>query len=620
MKAHINLQTRGLLVAVVPLIFQMLFIVWLIFKLFEVQTDIVKTSQSREIVSTTHLLFGDSAVKRIAAAVGDFGSSDIQPGVDSSLESRVATIENLTRSEPERALLAKKMIDQMNELLSLGHHADVEKKLGPTHWVHQEQNFYLPISIAVERFFDAANNLIGYEEMNYPFNSRAVKAIIDNVISASVGFVFASVAISAILGWFYARSIRAPLLRLEQNSELLAKREKLLPALEGKDELSSLDQFLHEVSDSLDEAFLKERELLNNAADMICALTEEGEFSSINPSGERLLGFKASELIGKSILEFVSDGDVVRADGELSAVRWSADTRIFEVQLKGSVGVPIDTRWSMRWSMSDRAIFCVAHDMTEEKNIEKLKEDFVDMVSHDLRSPLTSMLGALFFITNGTMGPMSEEISAEIAGAHRNVQRLITFVNDFLDFQKLSAGQMTIQPIKSSLREIISEAIAQVSHAAGPKGIRLQVMQADASIVCDKTKVIQVLVNLLTNAVKFTPPQGDVDVFLTGRSGATLVCVSDAGPGVPHVLREKIFEAFEQVPGESAKEGTGLGLAICKLICDAHGWSIGVEDRYESALCEGKRRGPGSLFWISIPNNPAEGMGYVEGPNSSSPA
>jgi PAS domain S-box-containing protein len=608
MNAQMNLQTRGLMVAVIPFFFQMLFIGWLMVQLWQVQSEVVKTSQSREITSTAHMLVLDSMVKQIVPTLGDGVLEERDPNLDV----RIARIRDLTSSDPNRSLLANKMLERMNDLLDLGRRAVAEKRFGEAHWIKVDEQYYRPMDLAGERFFEAATDLVTFEEQRYPFDSKAMRSRIDQVVSTSVLFVVISVIVSIVVGWFYARSIRAPLVHLKDNGQLLAKRQVLPPPLSGKDELSKLDQFLHEVSDSLDEAFLKEKELFNNAADMICALTEEVTFTNVNPSGERLLGFKSSELEGRSILEFVDGEDVVKADSELSMVKLSADTRIFEVRLKAAGSGSVDTRWSIRWSMSDHAIFCVVHDMTEEKNIEKLKEDFVDMVSHDLRSPLTSMLGSLFFITKGALGPVSNEVGLEVSTAHKNVQRLITFVNDFLDFQKLSAGQMVIQPGRVALREIFSETLASVGHLAEPKGIKLSVPQADVNLVCDKTKVIQVLANLLSNAIKFSPPGGEIHIFLARRSGTTLICVTDSGPGVPHALRQKIFEAFEQVPGESAREGTGLGLAICKLICDAHGWSIGVEGRDESALCDGQTREPGSVFWVSIPHSSAEAKGYVE--------
>src|SRR5262249_20191863 len=231
MNAQINLQTRGLLVAVIPFVFQMIFIGWLVVELWQVQSELVKTSQSREIASTAQLLLLDSMVKQIVPTLGDGVAEERDPNLDA----RVVRIRNLTSSEPNRALLANKLIERMNELLELAHRADAEKRFGESHWIKVDEQFYKPMNLATERFLEASSDLVAYEEQRYPFDSKAMGLRIDHVVSTSTVFVIISMIVSIALGWFYARSIRAPLIHLKDNGELLAQRQVLPPPLPGKD-------------------------------------------------------------------------------------------------------------------------------------------------------------------------------------------------------------------------------------------------------------------------------------------------------------------------------------------------------------------------------------------------
>src|SRR5262249_49081193 len=154
------------------------------------------------------------------------------------------------------------------------------------------------------------------------------------------------------------------------------------------------------------------------------------EFSMANPYVQKMLGRSNTEIIGTPLFEVVFQDDILAAEEQCREARNSSDLHSFELRLKHKNGRIIDTRWTVFWSDIQKALFCVVHDITEQKNIDRLKQDFVDMVSHDLRSPLMSMGGTMELIAAGATGELTPAVQKEVLTAQRNIDRLTDFVND----------------------------------------------------------------------------------------------------------------------------------------------------------------------------------------------
>ncbi len=238
-----------------------------------------------------------------------------------------------------------------------------------------------------------------------------------------------------LLGSLYAVSIRRPLRRLSENARLLSQRQKLLPAMSNTGSFGKLDQLLHLTAAGVESALLKEREVFENAADLICIIDENGNFVSINPIVERMLGSQPSDLIGRQVNMLAQVEQSLLIDEYIRDAIQAREMKRFDVRLQSLGGTVIETRWSCIWSESQRRLFCVAHDVTEEKAIEVLKQDFADMISHDLRSPLMAMSNALTLIEKGVKGDISDDARLSVQASSKNVDKLIALVNDLLDFK-----------------------------------------------------------------------------------------------------------------------------------------------------------------------------------------
>lgn len=495
---------------------------------------------------------------------------------------------------------------------------------GELHWKRVNNDFPFRLVALCDEFLTKFTTLIRAEK-----NTIAASAVSERW-ERFQQLPYLAIAVSVLFGILQATAlaitIKRPLTRIQENCRRMATDEQLLPALTGRDELSGLDRLFHNMAHSVRGTLDGEKAMIENARDLICSLSADGAFLKANRSCSSLLGYSQEDLLTKSLLDICRPEDTVKADDEIRTSVERNDMRTFELTLLRTDGSPVDTRWSCVWSERDDALFALVRDITEEKNIERLKQDFVDMISHDLRSPLTSMLGSLGMIEQGAKGPLPAEAQTEIESAVRNVEQLVDFINDLLDFQKLKSGRMQLERVHFELQDLIDSAIEAVKSDAKEKAISLVLPDASTTIYGDRNKLQQLVANLLTNAICHAPSGSAVELVAVWTSSTVEIRVIDSGPGVPIEYREQIFDAFFEVPSQKSKEGTGLGLAICKLIVDAHGGKIGVsgtslhdvqsqtgkierqsaEPFAKPVVAEDSSKSPektGSIFWFTLPRS-----------------
>jgi signal transduction histidine kinase len=230
------------------------------------------------------------------------------------------------------------------------------------------------------------------------------------------------------------------------------------------------------------------------------------------------------------------------------------------------------------------------------KEVDRMKSDFVSHVSHELRTPLTAIKGAVDLVLREVAGPLTEKQIHYLNRVRSNTQHLAGLINDLLDLSKIESGKIDVKSSRISLSGLVHEVAEALRPVAAEKVIALEASLREPSILvwADRDKINQVLMNLIGNALKFTPAQGKVTVSTSRNGGESVqVSVSDTGPGVPADEKEKIFAKFYRIAeanGENSK-GTGLGLAISKALVEMHGGKIWVESE----------PGRGSTFSFTLP-------------------
>jgi two-component system sensor histidine kinase VicK len=346
--------------------------------------------------------------------------------------------------------------------------------------------------------------------------------------------------------------------------------------------------------------------IVQSSSDAIIGKTLEGIVTSWNPAAERLYGYKASEIIGKSIfilfpmenrVEFPNILNRLRRGehiDQMETVRVKKDGRHIYVDLTIS---PIKNSFGEITGAS-----IIARDITERKHIEqemqetiRLKSEFTSTVSHELRTPLAISKEALSLVLRNKVGGITDKQKEILTMASSNIDRLNMLINDILDFSKIDAGKMELHKEKQDILPTIKDCCEGWKLRTNLKKISLQLVSSDHPVILDVDKIrfIQILSNLLNNAVKFTPEGGKIKVVVEDKNTAVQFSVIDTGVGIASEDFPKLFQKFQQIKrtqGAGAR-GTGLGLNIAKALVEMHGGNISVESQV----------GKGSKFSFTIP-------------------
>lgn len=234
-------------------------------------------------------------------------------------------------------------------------------------------------------------------------------------------------------------------------------------------------------------------------------------------------------------------------------------------------------------------------DITERKRSAKMKSDFVSMVSHELRTPLTVITGTLEAMADGIAGPMPDLAEELLTMAKRNCNSLETLIDDLLDINQLEAGVIKLNSRQFDVNDLVDEVHESMCAIADEAGVRLRREHCSASptMFSDRDRLNQVITNLVSNALKFSPPDTEVTVACQTSGETIRIAVTDQGPGINHEFKPKLFEMFARDPAveASGKEGFGLGLCISKGLMDRMGGQIGFESPTQG----------GARFYIELP-------------------
>ncbi len=409
-----------------------------------------------------------------------------------------------------------------------------------------------------------------------------------------------NLAAGVLLLIFYRRNIMKRVSVISSNTLLLAQGKALLSPIRGKDEIAQLDSAFHIMEQRLKSALERERALFDNASDVICVLDSNNRFLRINPACRRLWNLKQDDLLQSSLFEIIEDEQIRSAQETLAAARAVPEAQTFELKIKAKSRGIVETLWSVYWSASEESMYCVVQDITERKQIDKAKHQFLAMISSDLRRPLAKISDAVSGLVRMPEAEIPAMAAQKLQVAEKNLGRLLSLVNDLLQLAELESGRLEISKHQCSINELLTRSAQDVEALAAKNNVELEIVAEEITALVDSNRLIQVIVNLLSNAIKFSPP--GATVTLSARTeGDFIECrVTDRGRGVPPTHRELIFEKFKQVEASDGKRkaGTGLGLPICKQIIEEHGGLIGVVSQ----------EGEGSTFWFRVPLDETSSM------------
>jgi PAS domain S-box-containing protein len=306
-----------------------------------------------------------------------------------------------------------------------------------------------------------------------------------------------------------------------------------------------------------------------------------------------ILGYTPDEIVNIDPRQVVHPEDVP-PDGDFSGKFDSRERRF--IRKDGTV-IWVNASQSLVLDAEGRpdCYVSVVQDITELKRIDRMKTEFVSMVSHELRTPLTSIRGSLGLIAGGVAGSLPDAARNLIDIAMSNCERLIRLINDILDTDKIESGNMFFDAREAELGALLEAAVAANEGFATQHGVRIELQRPGEPVMLkvDRDRLNQVLANLISNAVKFSPTGKAVRVTLLRDGPKARVEVRDHGPGIPPEFRARMFQKFSQADSSDAraKGGTGLGLNISKAIVERLGGTIGFDSEV----------GAGSTFFFELP-------------------
>lgn len=349
------------------------------------------------------------------------------------------------------------------------------------------------------------------------------------------------------------------------------------------------------------------RKLVQDANSIILRMDTKGRITFFNKFAQKFFGFREKEILGKSVIGTivpVTDtagkdlkamiDDIVRNPGKYV-------TNENENMLHSGERVWIS--WTNKALLDNgghtKEVLCVGNDITKIKKAEELLEEmnnrksaFVANVSHEFKNPLGIIRESAALILDGVSGPINEKQRAILESAKRNAERLIRLVTDLLDVSKIEAGKLKLKKERVMVAPLVDEVIAANSNDISKKNLTLKKSFSGdtGTILADKDKLTEVIINLLTNAIKYTPTGGKIAVALSGSKKDIRFEISDSGPGIAKEDFHKLFDKFERLTAER-QEGTGLGLSITKDIIHLHKGKIWVESEL----------GKGTKFIFTLP-------------------
>jgi len=329
------------------------------------------------------------------------------------------------------------------------------------------------------------------------------------------------------------------------------------------------------------------RGLVNRLSDGVLATDSRGRIVLANPSFLKMMRYSSGKVIDSNVkdlihhpamLEMIHD---VLSGSTAEPVEKTREIKIGDETQGGGVVLNVHCAPFRDRSGVNLGSITVLHDITALKEMDRMKSDFVSMVSHEIRSPLNSILMQIRVVLDGLAGEVTEKQKQILGRVAARIQSLVDLATDLLDLSKIESGPIALEKENVQLNQIITDQIALYNDAAAAAGIALEFAPDEnlPTLMANRTNMEEVLGNLISNAIKYSPEGGRVRISAAAEADGISLQVQDEGLGIPPEEQTRIFDRFYRVKNSQTRSitGTGLGLAIVKRIVEAHGGSISVK-------------------------------------------
>ncbi len=374
-----------------------------------------------------------------------------------------------------------------------------------------------------------------------------------------------------------------------------------------------------DASDLLRSSESQLRDITDNMPALVSYIDADQRYRFHNLAYEEGLGLSAAQIDGKHMREVLGE-EVYQSNVAAVEQVLAGYPVVYDRVRKNLRGEPRDyvVNYFPRYGEdADEGkvvgFYVQATDVTALKHVDRIKSEFVSTVSHELRTPLTSIRGSLGLIAGGVGGKLPDAVKTLVEIAKNNCERLIRLINDILDIEKIESGNIQLDLRETALKPLLAQALAANEGFGAAKNVSLRLYCPDETlqVMADSDRLTQVVTNLLSNAMKFSPPNETVEVHVCRAGPRVRVEVRDRGPGIPDEFRKRIFQKFSQADSSDTRQaaGTGLGLNISRAIVERLGGHLGFESE----------AGAGTIFFFELPLSTERQEPQVAAPASGRP-
>jgi PAS domain S-box-containing protein len=577
---QIKLTNQGFILVLIPLAVQVAFLVAFFCMLQQAENEIIQEQQARDMVtSLNHIartILASSAGVTLqtpdGGTVGD-GFRPFTPG--DSLPREFVKLRRLSVGHPEQI----RAIEHLEVTWRESWHAMKEIK----NYAKSGENFTVLAKVAklqvkLQSVYRAIEACAVYFEQLQAQGPVVQEELRQQQKMALLAFLLVDVAMALGLCFYFSKQTGGRLKTLMQNARSLVIGKPIEGRLTGNDELAELQRTLIQMADSLAQARRNERAILDNAGDVICSLDGNISIVTTNNAAQKLWGFSDDDLLGRRLAELIdpADWDITRQ--KFAEIKKTGQAQDIDNSVVTASGAALAMLWNVNWSESEKSYFCVAHDITARRQLERLKLEFMSMITHDIRSPINSVQAFLSMLAEKFYGELNEKGMHRLKSLEESVNLVSRLISDLLDLEKAESGMLVLEPIDSVSTQIMASSIDVVRSMAERKQVAVSQKGTAFDLVVDQNRMIQVLVNLIANAIKFSPAGTTVTVECDQAGDEAIFVVADQGPGIKSEHQARIFDRFEQIVGRGkTSAGSGLGLAIAKAIVEQHNGRIALE-------------------------------------------
>lgn len=603
--AHLSLQKKGFLLVAVPLVFELVFLGILVYMLDQAERDLGKESKSKIILSISHNLeqglldsitlisayaaTGDALCARrfeeiVTLSTNGFAEARRLVGPRSACLQDLDSLELVEMKAFEKLALAKGDIQDGN----------VNKAVQTLRRDAPEMN---------QLFQEFSSRCKAFQNKIAQEASPPARIQRQHVRTYLLAGVLSNIVICLALAGFYGRTIVSRLQIIMANAERFARHESLHPELSGSDEIASLDRTVHNMERGLTHAWNllqaseeQNRLIMQSMPVGIAVVAADQSLEWSNAKLEEMTGYTLTELTVRRWQDILPEPRDRRLEPNQNSPGTSpAPLQATLVKASGEA-LPVQLSVSTIHAAGESKLLLMIEDVSARLEMENLKREFVNIVSHDLRTPLTSLAVMLESFNMPVYATFTDRGLGALERMQNETARLQRLVRDLLDLARIESGKLGLSLSDEPIATAIDAAIDSVRYLADQKHITIKHDGDNPPLAMDTDRIIQVIVNLLSNAIKFSPEGGQILIHTSREDDWLKTAVIDAGPGIAADKLELIFERFGQVSKDDAKVrgGTGLGLTIAKLIVESHQGKIGVESQ----------PGKGSQFWFALPCSP----------------